>query len=42
MRTIDLACVERGVHEELVAYVADQARRAITRMKVSTSPPATG
>ena len=24
MRTIDLAYVERGVHEELVAYVADQ------------------
>jgi hypothetical protein len=24
MYTIDLAYVERGVHEELVAYVADQ------------------
>ncbi len=24
MQTIDLAYVERGVHEELVAYVADQ------------------
>src|SRR6476659_7118065 len=24
MRTIDLAYVERGVHEELVAYVADR------------------
>jgi hypothetical protein len=24
MYTIDLAFVERGVHEELVAYVADQ------------------
>ena len=23
MRTIDLAYVERGVHEELVAYVAE-------------------
>jgi len=34
VHTIDLAYVGRGIHEELVAYVADQG--ATTRMKVST------
>ena len=40
MQTIDLAYVERGVHEELVAQVADQ--EGYSRMRVSTSPSATG
>ena len=39
MHTIDLAYLGRGVHEELVAYVADQ--EDISRMKASTSPSAT-
>ena len=42
MHTIDLAYVGRGIHEELVAYVADHAHEIPPPVHGRAIPPARG